>query len=261
MVMAENNRLKKDLEGFANQINNSESDIKSMVVELDNKDQVIKQQKQRLLSIKEECQRKVFSLLNFRKKFLQKLKKHYKYLMNLLKKLDNKLRETKVLYNGKESQIDNLKTRIELLQTYAITHQNQEEEINLLHKQLKTSKLETLRKLKVNKQLKFKIIQLEKEVDTTKKEDITRSIGISKNSFIILQTHLKNTKEKIKEMEAHLNRYNSRELQFISAIEKMLTHILTKNQDFNNYSSKDSNISQIKIEEMAQKISKQVSLK
>lgn len=90
--------------------------------------------------------------------------------------MDIKLKTATSLYNGKDVLVENMRTRINLLESYAVTHQSQEEEIEKLSKQLKDSRIEVSRRFELTKQLKLKIDELEQVI----KAIINISLGIKK---------------------------------------------------------------------------------
>lgn len=75
-------------------------------------------------------------------------------------------------------------------------------------------------------------------------------------TMIALQVHLKNTKERLKEMESYLNRYAAREKQFISLLERITGHLESRAASSSpTFNVEGGNLDQKLVEEMAQKIS------
>jgi septal ring factor EnvC (AmiA/AmiB activator) len=164
------------------------------------------------------------------------------------------------LHAGKEVLVQNMKSRINLLETYAITHQGQEDEINTLQKHVKELKGETGRKHELINQLKTRIASLENEIKAGKLKP-TSTLGIQ--ALSTLQAHLKNTKQKTKDMEGYLARYSAREKQFIHVLEKVIeafTHKSASEREKLILSEGSGDVDPDIVQEMAQKISVQVTL-
>ena len=156
---------------------------------------------------------------------------------------------------GKDVTVQNMKSRLELLESYALTNETHEETLNNVQKELKIAKSEINRKTELIKHWKVKSESLEKEILDLK----NNQPSIDPKALQTLQQHLKNTKEKAKEMEIHLERFERREKQYIRVLQRTVSHLENRPRtDPLIPLASDIDIKQV--ESMAQEISKQVLL-
>ncbi|KAI8911684.1 hypothetical protein EDD86DRAFT_245947 [Gorgonomyces haynaldii] len=167
----------------------------------------IKDLKQRLRSIKEECERKDEVIQQYKLRLLDAEKG--------IEQLESKVRLLNNLQTTKETTIQNQKARLELLESYALNNEANEEQLNQLQKEAKQSKQDLQRKSEVLKKHKIRAIALENELKELKKSP---SLSIDPKSMDTLRAHLRTTRERAKEMEKFLKKYEDREKQYMNAI-------------------------------------------